>query len=168
EVRVREEEVSALLGSAMDAIFVLDSTGNMTRVNPAAERLFGCTAEDLVGENFREFLPLDSARQLDAFLKDLDGQPVEGRQLWIPQSFQVLRWNKSTFPADATISRFTNRGRLFHTIILRNVDERLAAERRIALLSEETEYLRQSVRELAGLGDMIGASPAMQDLFESL
>ena len=168
EVRVREEEVSALLGSAMDAIFVLDSTGNMTRVNPAAERLFGCTAEDLVGENFREFLPLDSARQLDAFLKELDGQPVERRQLWIPQSFQVLRWNKSTFPADATISRFTNRGRLFHTIILRNVDERLAAERRIALLSEETEYLRQSVRELAGLGDMLGASPAMKELFEAL
>jgi hypothetical protein len=37
------------------------------------------------------------------------------------------------------------------------VDERLAAERRIALLAEETEYLRESVRELAGMGDMLEA-----------
>jgi transcriptional regulator with GAF, ATPase, and Fis domain len=48
------------------------------------------------------------------------------------------------------------------------VDERLAAERRIALLLEETEYLRESVRELDGMGDMLGASPAMKELFEAL
>jgi hypothetical protein len=88
--------------------------------------------------------------------------------LWIPQSFPLLRWDKSSFPAEATISRFTNRGRVFHTVILRNVDERLAAERRIALLSDETEYLRESMRELSGMGDMLGASPAMKELFEAL
>ena len=168
EVHVREEELSALLNSAMDAVVVLNATGGITRVNPAAERLFGCTAEDLCGENLREFLPPESGAQFDGFVKELDAQPPERRQLWIPQSFQVLRWDKSSFPAEATISRFANRGQVFHTVILRNVDERLAAERRIALLAEETEYLRESVREIAGMGDMLGASPAMKELFESL
>ena len=168
EVRVREEELSALLDSAMDAVVVLDSGGAIARVNPAAERLFGCTVEDLLGENLRDFLPPESAVQFTAFVKELDGQPADRRQLWIPQSFPVLRWDKSSFPAEATISRFANRGHVFHTIILRNVDERLAAERRIALLAEETEYLRESVRELAGMGDMLGASPAMKELFEAL
>jgi len=168
EVRVREEELSALLDSAMDGVVVLNAEGQITRVNPAAERLFGCTAEDLVGEDLRDFLPLDSAAQLAAFVKELDAQPADRRQLWIPQSFPVLRWDKSSFPAEATISRFANRGQTFHTFILRNVDERLAAERRLALLTEETEYLRESVRDLSGLGDMLGASPAMKDLFEAL
>ncbi len=168
EVRLREEELSALLESAMDAVVVLDAGGAITRVNPAAERLFGCTAEDLLGENLREFLPPESTAQFNAFVKDLDSQSSERRHLWIPQSFPVLRWDKSPFPAEATISRFANRGQLFHTVILRNVDERLAAERRIALLAEETEYLRESVRELAGMGEMLGASPAMKQLFEAL
>ena len=147
EVRAREEELSALLDSAMDAVVVLDAAGVVTRVNPAAERLFNCTAEDLVGENLREFLPAESIARLDAFAKELDAQPEGNRQLWIPQSFLVQRWDKSTFPAEATISRFTNRGAVFHTVILRNIDDRLAAERRIELLSAEAEYLRDNSRD---------------------
>jgi PAS domain S-box-containing protein len=168
EVRAREEELSALLDSAMDAVAVLDAVGVVTRVNPAAERLFGCAAEDLLGENLRDFLPPESAARLDAFVKELDAQPEGSRQLWIPQSFVVQRWDKSTFPAEATISRFTNRGQVFHTVILRNVDDRLAAERRIELLSAEAEYLRENVRDFAGMGEMLGSSAVMKELFESL
>ena len=168
EIRVREEELTALLDSAMDAVIVLDTAGCITRVNPAGERLFGCTREDLIGENLREFLPAESAAQFDSFVKELDSKSANQQQLWVPHSFSVLRWDKSVFPAEATISCFTNRGQNFHTVILRNIDERIAAERRIALLAEETEYLRESVRDISGLGDMLGASVAMKELFESL
>jgi PAS domain S-box-containing protein len=168
EVRSREEELTALLGSAMDAVVVLDATGRITRVNPAAEKLFGCTTEDLLDENVRDFLPAESAAQFDTFVKELDAQPEGRRQLWIPQSFTVQRWDKSLFPAEATLSRFSNRGRVFHTVILRNVDERLAAERRIELLSAEAEYLRENVRDFAGMGEMLGGSPVMKELFDSL
>ncbi|HEX5220010.1 MAG TPA: PAS domain S-box protein, partial [Verrucomicrobiae bacterium] len=155
EVRAREEELSALLASAMDAVMVLDATGVITRVNPAAERLFACTAEDLLGENLREFLPAESIARLEAFARELDAQPEGNRQLWIPQSFLVQRWDKSTFPAEATISRFTNRGAVFHTVILRNIEDRLAAERRIELLSAEAEFLRDNTRDYAGMGEML-------------
>jgi PAS domain S-box-containing protein len=168
EVRTREEELTGLLNSAMDAVVVLDARLTVVRVNPAAERLFGCTTEDLLGENLREFLPAESATRLDAFVKELDAQPEGNRQLWIPQSFLVQRWDKSTFPAEATISRFTNRGAVFHTVILRNIDDRLAAERRIELLSAEAEYLRDNVRDYAGMGEMLGSSIVMKELFESL
>jgi len=168
EVRAREEELTALLDSAMDAVIVLDAAGVITRVNPAAERLFDCTAEDLAGENLREFLPAESSSRLDAFTKELEAQPEGSRQLWIPQSFPVQRWDKSTFPAEATISRFTNRGAVFHTVILRNIDDRLAAERRIELLSAEAEYLRNNIRDDAGMGEMLGSSAVMKELFESL
>jgi PAS domain S-box-containing protein len=168
EVRAREEELTGLLDSAMDAILVLNATDRITRVNPAAERLFACTAEDLIGESLNDFLPPESARQLCAFRKELDTKPAGNCQLWIPQSFAVQRWDKTTFPAEATLSRFTNRGQQFHTVILRNVDERLAAERRIELLAAEAEYLRQNARDLTGMGEMLGSSPAMKELFESL
>jgi PAS domain S-box-containing protein len=168
ELRVREEELTALLDSAMDAVVVLDEANNINRLNPAAERVFGCTAEDLVGENLRGFMPEKSAAQFMTFVKEVDAQPEDRRHVWVPQSLSFMRWDKSCFPAEATISRFTNRGKAFHTVILRNVDERIAAEQRLAQLTEETEYLRESVRELTGMGDMLGSSPAMTELFESL
>ena len=168
EVVTREQQLCALLDSAMDAVVVLDAKNRMARVNPAAERLFGCTAEDLLDESLCSFLPPESAAQLDAFVKELDAQKDGSRQLWIPQSFTMQRWDKTTFPAEATLSRFANRGQVFHTVILRNVNERIAAERRIELLVAETEYLRDGAREFGGMGEMLGASPAMKALFESL
>ena len=168
QVRAREEQLAALLESAMDAIVVLDATSAIIRVNAAAERLFGCTAEDLVGEKLRDFLPAGSAAQFEAFVKELDAQPPGGPQLWIPQSFAVQRWDKTIFPAEATLSRFENRGLVFHTVILRNVDERLAAERRIELLTAEAEYLRENARNVAGMGEMLGGSAAMKELFALL
>ncbi len=168
EVRAREQELAALLDSAMDAVVVLDAAGVVSRVNPAAERLFGCTGEDLLGENFREFLPPESAARFDAFVKELDAQPEGRRHLWIPQSFAVQRWSRDVFPAEATLSRFVSRGRDFHTLILRNVDGRLAAEQRIASLTVQTEYLQAEIRALKNLGEIIGQSPALRRVLQDV
>jgi PAS domain S-box-containing protein len=168
EVRAREEELSALLESAMDAIIVLDANLAITRVNPAAERLFGCTAEDLIGENLREFLHAESAARLDAFAKELDAKPAGQRQLWIPQSFTALRWDRSTFPAEATLSRFENRGQMFQTLILRNVNERIEAARRIETLTAQTEYLQAEIRALHHCGEIIGQSAALRQVLRDV
>ena len=49
EVREREEKLTRLVDSAMDAIVELDEALRVTRVNPAAEKLFGHAA---AGERF--------------------------------------------------------------------------------------------------------------------
>lgn len=93
----------------------------------------------MIGENLRDFLHHESASQLAVFANELNSKPPGKGQLWIPHSFTVQRWDKSLFPAEATLSRFSNRGQTYHTIILRNVDERLEAERRIQSLASQAE-----------------------------
>src|SRR6185436_19569991 len=66
QVRAREQELSALLDSAMDAILVLDARMHIVRVNPAAERLLGCTQEDLIGESLKDFLVPESVARVEA------------------------------------------------------------------------------------------------------
>jgi PAS domain S-box-containing protein len=168
EVRTREEELSALLGGAMDGIVVLDGQMTIIRANPAAERLFGCTEEDLIGESLRAFLDQESASHLDAFTKDLNTRPHTKGQLWIPHSFTVKRWDKSLFPAEATLSRFSNRGQTYHTVILRNVDERLEADRRIQSLTSQTEYLQEELQALRHFGEIIGQSPALRQVLREV
>jgi PAS domain S-box-containing protein len=168
QVRVREEQLSALLEGAMDAIVVLDVSGAMVRVNPAAERLFACTEEDLVGENLRDFLAPESSAQFDAFVKELDRRPAGERQLWIPPSFTVQRWNKTTFPAEGTLSGFENRGKFFHTVILRNVDERVEAAQRIQSLTVQAEYLQEEIRALHHFGEIIGKSSALRQVLREV
>jgi formate hydrogenlyase transcriptional activator len=164
----REEQMALLLESAMDAIVVVNGRLDIVRVNPAAERLLGCTAEDLLGECLKDFLTPESLGRVEAFAKEIQNRPQGKQQLWVPQDFVARRWDHSVFPAEATLSRFENNGDVFYTLILRNANERLEAERQIQLLTQETEYLREAVRELPCHGDLIGRSDCMQTVFGAI
>lgn len=168
ELRAHEEQLSRLLDTTMDAILVLNSERRVARVNQAAARLFGCTPEDLLGESIADFLVTDSAGQLEAYAARLGTQPAGQQQLWVPQDFVARRWDHSVFPAEATLSRFEHRGEAFFTLILRNIHERVEAERQIQLLKQETDYLREVARAAPGQGELVGCSDAMQAVSEAI
>lgn len=164
QARAREEQLDALLCGAMDAILVLDENYCVVRVNPAAEKLFGFNARALGGARLRDLLDSESAARLSALVQELDQRADGERQLWIPQHLGAVRADGTTFPAEATLSGFVLRGGRFHVLIMRSVTERIEAEKRIRVLLDEAEYLRES----AGIGEMLGQSPAMKELFASL
>jgi len=168
DLRAREEQMSTLLETAMDAIVVLDAELKVVRLNPAAARVFGCTAEDMIGESMHDFLVKDSVTRVEAFARELEARPAGKQQLWVSQDFVARRWDNSVFPAEATLSRFESQRKSFYTLILRNVDERLEAERQIQSLLRETEYLRETVRDLSGQGDLLGRSDCMQAIYSAI
>jgi PAS domain S-box-containing protein len=168
QVRAREEQLSTLLETAMDAILVLDAGLDVIRVNRATARLFGYTAEEMTGKNLRDFLVNESVARAEQFARELETRPEGQQQLWVPQDFVARRRDQSIFPAEATLSRFENVGRGFFTLILRNVDERIEAEKQIQKLTQEAEYLREAVREVPGHDDLLGRSDCMQAVFAAI
>lgn len=168
ELRAREEQLSLLLETAMDAILVLDGDLSILRANAAAERLFGSPATKLAGDGPGDFFLRDSATRFCAFVREVAAQAKGRQQLWIPENLVARRRDGSVFPAEITLSRFEVDGEAFHTVILRNADERLEAERRIELLTQETEYLKEAVRDLPGHGELIGRSEGMRKVFDAV
>ncbi len=165
----REEQLSLLLDSAMDAILVLDSELAITRSNPAAERVFGWSADELSGRDMRTLLDADGSRALAAQAAERSSCDEGDRTHWFAGDLGAVRRDGTSFPAEATLSCFTSGDQVFHTIILRNIDERRKSEARIRLLSDEAEYLREVVRDATGEVDrMVGDSPAMRRLFDGM
>jgi PAS domain S-box-containing protein len=158
EVREREEKLARLVDSAIDAIVELDDALRVTRVNPAAAKLFG---DAVVGADFRCVLSSESGARLGALAADLAARGEGERSLWIPGTLAARLTTGAEFPAEATLSRFDVHRRVFYTLILRNVNERLEAERRIRSLTVETEYLREELAALGGGDDLLGTSPAL-------
>jgi PAS domain S-box-containing protein len=168
ELREREEKLARLVDTAMDGIVELDAELCVTRMNPAAERVFGCRAADAVGAPFARFLAPESGSRL-AELADALGRRDQGpRSLWIPGGLEALRGGCERFPAEATLSRFDVHRRVFYTLILRNVNERLEAERRIEALTVEAEYLRQELAALSGFDEILGASEALREVLRAV
>jgi PAS domain S-box-containing protein len=160
-LREREQKLSRLIDSAMDAIVELDGDLCITQMNHAAEEVFGGVAADLAGEALGRFLAHASRDRLLALTRELARRPEGKQSLWLPTGLEAMRADGTSFPAEATVSRFELQGRSFYTVILRNINERLDAEARIHALMMETSYLRTELDTLQGFEDIIGHSAAL-------
>src|SRR4051794_9960930 len=60
--------LAALLASSSDAIIAKDLNGVVTSWNPAATRLFGFTAEDMVGASILRIIPPELHEEEDRIL----------------------------------------------------------------------------------------------------
>ena len=157
-VREREEKLGRLVNSAMDAIIELNRNLNVTRMNTAAEKVFGCSSQEIIGQLFTRFLSADSRERLANLIIELDLRPEGERYAWIPGGLSAKSASGEAFPAEATLSRFDMGREPFYTLILRNVNARLQAQQKIRSLTVEAEYLREEIKELQNFDEIVGQS----------
>jgi PAS domain S-box-containing protein len=168
DVREREEKLSRLVDSAMDAIIELNNMLEVIMMNSAAENVFGIKVDLLKGNSFLNMLCDESAKKFPALIQDLGSQPEGKRYLWISGGLQAKKSDGTVFPADATISQYELSRRRNYTIILRNIDEHLEAKNKIKLLSDETSYLREEIQELNNFGEIVGDSEPLRRVFDDI
>jgi PAS domain S-box-containing protein len=164
----REEKLERLVNSAMDAIMELDQDLKVVRMNPAAEKVFRCPADQVVGREFNLFLVGEDRDKLNNLIKELDERPEGQRHLWIPGGLNVRCTGSDVFPAEATLSRFEMQQETFYTLILRNVNERLEAEQKIRHLKFETEYLKEELKALRNFDEIVGNSAALKQVLQEV
>jgi PAS domain S-box-containing protein len=168
QVREREEKLRRLFDSAMDAVIEFDQTLKVTRMNPAAEQAFQCTAQQVMGEDFSRLLSEQSRRKLRMLIDEL-GARTPGRQsLWIPGGLQAVPAGGKEFPAEATLSRFEIERQSFYTLILRNINERLEADRKIHSLAAEAAYLREEIKSRCGFDEILGQSETLKRVLDDV
>lgn len=158
DLRYREEKLKMLVSSAMDGIVELDSQMRIIFANQATEKAFESKIADITGQDFCSFLSAESAGKLRLLIGDLKRRSPLERSLWISGGLNIVRKDGSHFPAEATLSSYDVRRVSYYTLILRNVNDRLEAEKQIQTLSKETEYLREEIRSIQNFDEIIGRS----------
>lgn len=164
----REERLRRLFDSAMDAIIEFNRELTITRVNPAAEAAFQRSASEILGWKFTNFLAEKSREKILALMAELDAAREGRRSLWVAGGLEAAPMEGKAFPAEATLSRFEIEGRAYYTVILRNVNDRLEAEKKIHALTAEAQYLRDSVKALGGFDQILGQSPALREVLRDI
>ena len=167
-IREREGKLSSLFESAMDSIIELDGGLRINLVNSAAEKLFGFGSGSLVGNDFTRFLSKESRVKLTEIIKDLHMQPDERRYVWIPGGLEAVTLSGGRFSAEATISTYEAGKKIFYTLILRNVNERIEATRRIRSLMDAAKYLEEEIKDLGNFDDIIGTSAPMREVMQDV
>jgi len=160
-VKDREEQLTSLFGGAMDAILELDGALKVTLANPAAERVLGGSAARLAGRDFLALLAEGDAKRVEALAKDVAAAPHGRCSAFVPGVLRVRALDGREFAAEATLACHHRAGGTYHTLILRDVEQRLAAEARIESLDSQARYLREELRELSNFEEILGRSPAL-------
>ncbi len=168
ESGIRESEMrfSGVFESAMDAIFEMDDQFRIQRANSSAASVFGFTAAELVNRELMALLTPASAQKLGDIARKLDSQ---SRQFaWVPGGLDAVRSDASTFAAEASVSRFNIQRCCRYSLILRNVQDQLAAENRLRELEQETAYLLSEIAEHQNSGEIIGNSQPIRAVVDSV
>jgi PAS domain S-box-containing protein len=164
----REAQLVALVDSAMDAIIHLDDRLRVVRMNPAAERTFGLIASAAGGAELSRLLEAEDAVRLEGLAAELSARSGHERSQWITGGLTGRTAEGAAFSAEGTLSLLERGGRHHFTLIVRNVNERLEAERRIRSLTEETEHLRAELRELGHASEIRGRSERLVEVLHDL
>lgn len=168
QVLEREEKLRRLFDSAMDAVIEFDQNLKVTRMNPAAEQAFLCAADRLMGDDFSRLISEESRKKLRNLIDDLGALTQGRRSLWVPGGLQALPVGGKEFPAEATLSRFEIERQSFYSLILRNINDRLEADRKLHSLAAEAAYLREEIKNLYGFDEILGRSRAMKRVLEDV
>lgn len=151
--RKKAEEASARLAaivkSSSDAIISKDLNGIIKTWNSAAERVFGYSAEEIVGKSIITLIPPERQHEEAEILRRIrSGQMVE--------HFETVRQRKDggLFDVSLTISPVRNsRGEIVGASkILRDISEQKRDARRLQQRRERLEFLSET------LGDLLNAS----------
>jgi PAS domain S-box-containing protein len=164
--RESEERLAAVLRTTMDAILVIDSHQRIVIFNEAAEKVFSCSSSEATGRDVSKFLTDDFASVLNSYIATVTRRAA--KQFWIPDGLRALRADGEPFPIEATMSRVEVAGEELFTIILRDINERKQAEAKLEQLERTNLYLQEELQTELNFENIIGSSPVMQKVFNSI
>jgi PAS domain S-box-containing protein len=139
ELRVREDLLQAILNTAADAIITIDRRGIIVAANPATERIFGYTRDELVGQNIKVLMPAPYSKEHDSYLARYM-RTSEPNIIGSLREVTGRRKDGSTFPTELAVSEIAHLG-LF-TGIHRDISSRKRTE-------QELDRYRKDLKTMA-------------------
>lgn len=166
EKALKESEIRhrTVLASVVDALITISDHGMIESFNPAAERMFGYEADQVIGKNISMLMPEPYSSEHDGYLEKYrnTGEEhilgVSGREL------TARRQDGSEFPIELAVTEmYLGKKRLF-TGIVRDITERRKIDRmKNEFISTVSHELRTPLTSIRGaLGLLVGG--AMGDM----
>jgi two-component system sensor histidine kinase/response regulator len=156
ELRAGEEMLRTMTATALDAIILMDSHGNVRHWNPAAERIFGYARHEIIGRNLQQLLAPPEFRDkfeqgLSHFTRTGQG-PVIGKIL----ELEAVRKDGRRFPIEISIGAIELKGEWHAVGVLRDITQRRESEKEVALAHGKLQAITRTIPDLLFMFDPTG------------
>ncbi len=138
ELKDRESRLRAILDNATDGIIIINEWGVINSFNPAAEKIFGYTTQEVLGDEVIKLMPSSFIKKHTAALRK---NIKTGESTIIGQSVEVegLTKDGKIFPLELNINELSIGGQKFFTGIMRDISQRKMAEEELIMAKQDAE-----------------------------
>lgn len=128
DAHTSRRHLAGILGSTMDAIVSTDESQRIVVFNRAAEKMFGMTADQIVGLPLSRLIPEGGQVAHRRKFREFAEMGETSRRMGRPGIVHGRRADGSSFPAEVSISQVDVGGERVFTAILRDISEWVQAE----------------------------------------
>jgi PAS domain S-box-containing protein len=139
--------LEAIASTTSDALIAIDQDGRVISWNCAAERIFGYSADAMIGESLHRIIPERFQKLHDQGLERVN-KGGEHHVIGHAATLSGRREDGSEFPLELTLSTWTSGGRNHYGGIIRDISERVKMEDEL----RNSEALTRSITETANEG----------------
>jgi len=149
---------------ADDAIISIDSNQCITLFNSGAERIFGYSAAEAIGQPLDLLLPMHFAGAHRQHVAEFGQSPHLTRRMGERREIYGCRKDGSEFPAEASISKLNLGGETVYTVYLQDVSDRKQIERmKDEFVSVVSHELRTPLTSIHGSLGMLASGLLQPD-----
>lgn len=150
-----EERLRSIVQSTGDAIILMDTRGQVAFWNSGAEKIFGYTAEEMLGQSVTRIIP---SRLREAHQRGVERVAAAGRLTLEADMFELtgLRKDGTEFPLEFSLAAWTAKSTLFITGIIRDISARRQAESALRDSEERFRAIMDHSPALIFIKDLAG------------
>ncbi len=137
------EQVRALVGTVPDGIVTINASGIIETFNPAAEKLFGFSADEVIGRNVNVLMPEPFHSAHNSYLQNYL-QTGQARIIGIGREVEAKRKNGDVFPIELAVGEFQIGDQRMYAGVIRDITERKRFETELRAKNRELEEVNQS------------------------
>ena len=136
--------LSEIIGMSADAILSIDEQKNIALFNPAAERIFGYDAEDILGKPLDILLPAFVHAKHDRYMADFFNSEVQSKYMGERSLVTGIKKGGESLNLDISIQKHPKGSAFLYSAICRDVSDQLKIENEIHINAIKFEALFNS------------------------
>ncbi len=144
----RKNYLRTILATMMDAIIAINAKGKIQMINPSAEKMFGYTESELLGEDMTLLMPEEMREKHKAGM-DRYLETGVAKVMGTTQEFEALHRDGTVFPVEVSITETQEAGHKIFVGVMRDITQRKAAEEKIGRYLADLERSNQELDDFA-------------------
>lgn len=160
-MRLRPDIYASVFDNAVQAIILINTSGNICDANPAAERMFGYSRQELLDQNVSVLMSSPYSQEHDRYMANYL-ETGDAQIIGVGREVVARHRDGSEFAIELAVSEVVVDGAVFFVGMISDITER-----------KESDYLLDMnykvMRAINGaLGGFINSNVGKRDIFESL